>query len=96
MRVTRESGIPFLIIGVGLGLVAGLLWASRSRFESWDQMRHGASDGLDYLSKEGEKVRASADELVGKTREWIARFGQSLRGAKHRRNANSGESPEFD
>jgi hypothetical protein len=96
MRTTRETGIPYLMIGVGLGLVAGVLLASRSRTETWEQFRRGASDSLDYLSREGEKVRAGADEFVGKTKEWLTRIGKSLRGARDSEKANSGASPSFD
>jgi hypothetical protein len=80
MRTSRETGIPYLIIGVGLGLVAGVLLASRSQAD-WEQFRRGANDSLDYLTREGEKVRAGADEFVGKTKEWLTRIGKSLRAA---------------
>jgi len=96
MRTTRETGIPYLIIGVGLGLVAGVLLAARSKTESWEQFRRGARDSLDYLSREGEKVRAGADEFVGKTKEWLMHIGKSLRGARDSEKANSGESSSFD
>jgi hypothetical protein len=94
MRPKSDAGISYLIIGVGLGLVAGFLLA-RSRPETWEELRHGASDGLDYLSRESEKVRAGADEFVGKTKGWLARIGNSLRGVKRGEKAN-GESPSFD
>jgi hypothetical protein len=95
MRSKSDAGMSYLFIGVGLGVLAGFLLASRSRPETWEELRRGAGEGLDYLSREGEKVHASADEFVGKTRDWLARIGKSLYAAKGR-NANSGESPAFD
>jgi hypothetical protein len=94
MKTKNDAGIPYLVIGVGLGLVVGFLLA-RSRAETWEELRRGASDGLDYLSRESEKVRAGADEFVGKARQWFGRIGNSLRGARRGEKAN-GESPSFD
>ena len=97
MRTNRDSGFPYLIIGVGFGLLAGgILWSTRGRIPNWGQVWQGTRDGLDYLSGEGEKVRASADEFVGKTKEWLTRFNTSLRGTAQRGNTNSGESPGLD
>jgi hypothetical protein len=96
MKTTRDTGISYLIVGVGLGLLAGALLALRSQAETWEQFRRGASDSFDYLTREGEKVRASADEFMGKTKEWLTRIGNSLRSAKDGGKANSGESPSFD
>jgi hypothetical protein len=96
MRTNRESGFPYLVIGVGFGLLAAILWSSRSRIQ-WDQLRQGTQDGLDYLSREGEKLRASADELAGRTKEWLTHFSKSLhRETKQGGNTNSGDSPKFD
>ena len=95
MRTNRDSGFPYLIIGVGFGLLAGILWSSRSRIQ-WDQLRQGTRDGLDYLSREGEKLRISADELAGKTKEWLMHFSKSLhRETKQGGNANSADSLGF-
>jgi hypothetical protein len=101
MRTKNDAGIPYLVIGVGLGLVVGFL-LGRSRAETWEELRRGASDGLDYLSRESEKVRAGAsekvragtDEFVGKAKQWFGRMGNSLRG--RRGEKANGESPSFD
>lgn len=94
MRTKSDAGIPYLVIGVGLGVVVGFLLA-RSRAETWEELRRGANDSLDYLSRESEKVRDGADEFVGKTKQWLGRIGNSLRGAKRGEKAN-GESLSFD
>jgi hypothetical protein len=94
MRTKNDVGVPYLVIGVGLGLVVGFLLA-RSQPETWEELRHGASDGLDYLSRESEKVRAGADEFVGKAKQWFGHIGNSLRGARRGEKGN-GESLSFD
>jgi hypothetical protein len=93
MRTKSDAVIPYLVIGVGFGLVVGFLLA-RSRAETWEELRRGASDGLDYLSRESEKVRAGADEFVGKAKQWLGHVGNSLRGARRGEKA-TGESPSF-
>ena len=94
MRTKNDAGIPYLVIGVGLGLVVGFLLA-RSRAETWEELRRRASDGLDYLSRESEKVRAGGDEFAGKAKQWFGRIGHSLRGARRGEKAN-GESHPLD
>jgi hypothetical protein len=96
MKTKNDAGITYLIIGLGLGLVSGFLLA-RSRAETWEELRRGASDGLDYLSRESEKVRTGTDEFVGKAKQWFGHIGDSLRAARRGWKANAnGESPSFD
>ena len=78
MRATQEHGFPYLIIGVGLGLLAGLLWAPHAGKETRDELRRGADEGLDILTKEAEKVGAGAGR-------WFARVEEYFGGDKTRR-----------
>ena len=78
MRATQEHGFPYWIIGVGLVLLAGFLWARRAGKEMRDELRRGADEGLDFLYKAAEKVRAGASR-------WFARLEEYFDGEK--RNA---------
>jgi len=69
---TQTHGLPYLVIGIGLGLLAGFLWAPRPGKEIREELRRGADDGLDYLNKETENIRAGAEHWFAKIRE---RFG---------------------
>ena len=78
MKTSNEPGsIFYFVIGVGLGLIAGLLCAPRPGREMRDELRRGALDGLDYMSEEAEKARAGADRWVGKIKNNLFRRRES-------------------
>ena len=78
MKTSNEPGsIFYFVIGVGLGLIAGLLYAPRPGREMRDELRRGALDGLDYVSEEAEKARAGADRWVGKIKNNLFRRRES-------------------
>ena len=72
MRTNHENGVTYLVIGVGLGLLAGLLWAPRRGQEMREELRRGADSGLDYLTEEAEKLRTEADRLFGKLKDRLS------------------------
>jgi gas vesicle protein len=61
------------VAGAGLGLLAGLLCASRSGKGIRDQLQRGADDGLAYLREEAGKVRAHADSWRSRLRTYFCR-----------------------
>lgn len=65
------SGFPYLLIGIGVGVVAGLLLAPRSGGELRQDVRRRATEGLDYINQQAEKFRDSTDQVVNKGKEWI-------------------------
>jgi len=80
MRATQEHGFPFLIIGVGLGLLVGFLWAPRAGNETRDELRRGADEGLDVLTKEAEKVRAGIHRWFAGMKEYFGGIKAQRRG----------------
>jgi gas vesicle protein len=65
--------VNFFIIGAGLGLLAGLLWAPRPGKDTREQLQRGADDGLAYLREEAEKVRANADSWWARLQSFVCR-----------------------
>ena len=66
------SGFPYLLIGIGVGVVAGLLLAPRSGEELRQDVRRRATEGLDYINQQAEKFRDSTHQVVAnKGKEWI-------------------------
>lgn len=84
MRTTHDSGYTYFVIGVGLGLMAGLLWAPRRGQEMREELRRGADSGLDYLTEEAEKLRVEADRWFGRLKD---RLSSQFRG-----RANGGDN----
>jgi gas vesicle protein len=69
MRSPNDNGLSYLLIGLGFGLLAGLLWAPRRGEELRDELRRGAGSGLDYLTKQTQKTRSEADRWLTRVRE---------------------------
>ncbi len=68
MKSNNELGIFYMVVGIGLGLIAGLLCAPRPGRETRDELRRGALDGLDYVSEEATKAREGANRWIGKVK----------------------------
>jgi gas vesicle protein len=75
---TSEFRISDFLIGLGIGVVAGLLWAPRSGEDTRQEVRRRSGEGMDYLTEQVEKLRDSADKILAMTKDWIGRQGESL------------------
>jgi gas vesicle protein len=75
------SGLTFLLIGVGIGLVTGFFLAPRSGEEMRQQIRRRSHEGLDYLNHQAERVRDGAEAAISKGKEWIGRKAEVVQSA---------------
>jgi gas vesicle protein len=77
-RNDESTGFPYLLIGMGIGMVAGLLLAPRSGQEMREDIRRRTNEGVDYLNQQAEKLRDGAEKFVSKSKEWIDRQSQNI------------------
>ena len=84
-RDDEFNSIPYLLIGIGIGMIAGALLAPRSGEEIRRDVRLRANEGLDYLSQQADKVRDRAGKVVTKGKEWIAQQSESVQPAAETR-----------
>ena len=72
--MTRQGGIgtvaPFLV-GVGLGVAAGLLLAPKSGKNLRSDVVRGANDGLEQLSVSGKKLNQRLGKVVAQAQEHL-------------------------
>ncbi len=65
----EKSGFGYFLLGLGIGVAAGMLWAPRAGEETRQLLADKAGEGADYLkarTQEGtEYVRQRTDELKG-------------------------------
>ena len=66
-------------IGVGLGVGIALLFAPQSGEETRERIKEKADAGKDYLKRRSCELRDSANNMIGRGKEVIARGGDSLR-----------------
>lgn len=52
------------LMGFGIGLAAGVLFAPKSGAETRDYISNRASEGTDYLVQQGQQLRDKASDLM--------------------------------
>jgi gas vesicle protein len=70
----NDNGLRYLLIGVGLGLLAGLLCAPKRGDETREELRRRSGEGLDYLTEEAEKIRSEADRWLSNMKKRWSEF----------------------
>lgn len=76
-----EFRFAYFVIGFGIGVLSGLLFAPRRGEELRQDVRRRTSDSIDYLNARAEKLRGSTEDLVNRTREWMGRRGDAWQSA---------------
>jgi gas vesicle protein len=66
------------LLGLGMGVGIGLLFAPRSGEETRGMLMKQADEGKDYLKRQSEDLKGSASGIVDKGREVINRQRDSL------------------
>jgi gas vesicle protein len=72
MRTNGESKFSFLLIGLGLGAIGGLLAALLARKETRESLRESSTKTLDYLNQQGKKLRGITEGIVDKGKELLS------------------------
>jgi gas vesicle protein len=72
MRTNGESKFSFLLIGLGLGAISGLIAALLARKETRDLLRERSTDAFDYLSQKGKHLRETTEGIVDKGKELMS------------------------
>ena len=81
LRNDESTGFPYLLLGIGIGMVAGLLLAPRSGEEIREDIRRRTNEGVDYLNQQAGKLRDGAEKVVSKGKEWIGKRSENTHSA---------------
>ena len=73
MITNGQSKFPYFLVGIGLGAVAGLLFAPRAGEETREYLREQSTKGLDTLNQQAAKLRESAEAMVQKGKNIMSR-----------------------
>jgi gas vesicle protein len=71
MKPNGESKFSDLLIGLGLGAIAGLMFALLARKETRELLRERSSKTIDYLNQQAGKLRESAEAVVQRGRKFM-------------------------
>jgi hypothetical protein len=72
MRTNGESKFSFLLIGLGLGAIGGLMFAVLARKEKRESLRERSTKTFDYLNQQGKKLRGITEGFVEKGKELVS------------------------
>ncbi len=89
INMEEKSGFGYFLLGLGIGVAAGILWAPRAgeetrqlladkAGESADYLKTRAQEGTDYVRQRTEDVRQSASDLYEKGRSTVSRQKDTL------------------
>jgi gas vesicle protein len=76
-----ENKFTYFILGFGIGVAAGILFAPQSGEETRGMLRAKAGEGKDYLKKRGADLYESAGDLVEKGKSAVVRQKDQLAAA---------------
>jgi len=69
MKTNGETRLPYLLIGLALGAVTGLLSAVFARKEMREKLLDQGSRSLDYLNQQGKRLREGVGGVIEKGKE---------------------------
>jgi hypothetical protein len=72
MTTNGESKFSYLLIGLGLGAIGGLISAVLARKDNRELIRERSGKSLDYLNQQAGKLRETADVIVQQGKKLIA------------------------
>jgi gas vesicle protein len=76
-----ENKFTYFILGFGIGVAAGILFAPQSGEETRELLRTKAGEGKEYLKKRGAELYDSAGDLVEKGKGAVVRQKDQLAAA---------------
>ncbi len=85
----EKSGFGYFLLGLGIGVAAGILWAPRAGEETRqliadkagegaDYLKARAQEGTEYVRQQTDTVKQSAADLYEKGRSTVARQKDNL------------------
>jgi gas vesicle protein len=69
------------LLGFGIGITVGVLFAPKSGPESREYLGSKASEGTDYLLKQGQQLKDSASDLLEKGKNVVMSQKDKMTGA---------------
>jgi gas vesicle protein len=73
-----DNKLSFFFLGLGLGVAVGILFAPKAGSETRELIKNKASEGSDYLVRQGGALRDSAGDLIDRGRNVLNRQKDTL------------------
>lgn len=69
----EDNKFPYFLLGLGLGVAVGLLFAPRSGTETRGYIKSKADEGAEYVKRRSSELRGSATDLVDRGKQIISK-----------------------
>ncbi|HTS26399.1 MAG TPA: YtxH domain-containing protein [Bryobacteraceae bacterium] len=76
-----KNGLSAFLLGLGVGVAIGMLFAPKSGQETRDFIKSKAGEGTDYLKQRSTDVKQSASEWVDRGKDALSRQKENLQDA---------------
>jgi len=94
------NNVIWFLAGLGIGAIAGVLYAPRSGSETREALRSKAEEGREFVRQRAKEAREQAEgwaergrEIVNQQKEQFRSAYDAGRQAYHEATAESGDSP---
>ena len=77
MRTNGETKFSYLVVGLGLGAIGGLMAAILARKETREALIERSGRSLDFLNRQAGKLRETADVMVQQGKKLLACKGSN-------------------
>jgi gas vesicle protein len=77
----EDNKLSYFFLGLGLGVVAGILFAPKSGAETRDFLMSKANEGADAAKRRAQELREAAADQLDRGRSTVARHKENLSAA---------------
>lgn len=77
----NDSSLPFFLLGLGIGVAAGILFAPQSGEETRRLIRTKAGEGVDYVKRRSSEFQETASEALDRGKQTLQRQKESISAA---------------
>ena len=75
------SRISFILVGLGIGALVGILFAPKSGEETREYLSLKADEGRDYAQRKARELRERAEDIVERSKQAASRQKETLSAA---------------
>lgn len=76
-----NKGLPYFLLGLGIGVAVGFVFAPMSGEDARGRIRSRATEGGDYIRRRSEDLKESAADLVDRGKKTVSRQKEQLNAA---------------
>ncbi len=76
----EKSGIGYFLLGLGIGVAAGILWAPKSGEETRQLIADKAGESADYLKQRTEEGKQYVAQRASESKEYLKQQTETLKG----------------